>query len=119
MTWTPAMDQIAETMWLDGQSSRDIARRLTDAFRPVSFNAVIGRARRKQWGKGGHGWQQRKGGPREQAPETPERTKTCEYIADEPSADDSCKCGAEVFAGTSWCEAHYGVVFRLKPEGVE
>jgi hypothetical protein len=45
----------------------------------------------------------------------PTSPKPCQYIAGAPSADDSCKCGRHVKAGTSWCPNHYYWVYRETP----
>lgn len=39
------------------------------------------------------------------------QTAKCQYIAGEPSADDSCKCGKPAIEGKSWCPEHYSMVY--------
>lgn len=40
---------------------------------------------------------------------------TCQYIAGEASADDSCKCGAATEYGSPWCPTHYALCWRVAP----
>ncbi|NIA67925.1 hypothetical protein HBA54_04905 [Pelagibius litoralis] len=37
------------------------------------------------------------------------RFKSCQYIAGEPSTDDSCKCGAPTDEGGIYCDQHHGL----------
>lgn len=37
---------------------------------------------------------------------------TCQFIAGEPSRDDSCKCSLATPFLSAWCEKHYRVVYR-------
>ena len=33
--------------------------------------------------------------------------RNCQWIADDPTGDDSCKCGAETIPGKPYCAAHF------------
>ncbi len=35
------------------------------------------------------------------------KSRTCQFIKDEPSADDSCKCGARALSDSAYCEEHH------------
>ena len=37
--------------------------------------------------------------------------RTCQYIAGEPSADDSCKCSLPAVPGGSYCVLHQAVCY--------
>ena len=41
----------------------------------------------------------------------PSTYKTCQWIENEPTADDSCKCGAEAQPGSAYCARHHARCF--------
>lgn len=53
-------------------------------------------------------------GPRIAGP----KGRQCQWIEDEPSGDDACKCLRLTAPGASWCRAHRARVY-LPPEAVE
>lgn len=38
--------------------------------------------------------------------------RTCQYIAGDPTPDDSCKCGRATKGGSAWCDEHRSVVYQ-------
>lgn len=44
---------------------------------------------------------------------------SCQYIAGDPSADDSVKCGKPLRLGSSYCEAHHALCTRKDPRRAE
>jgi len=49
------------------------------------------------------------------APEPPRTSRSkCQWIAGEPTADDSCKCGETALVGKPYCEAHWNRSFTKR-----
>ena len=94
--WTARQATITAT----GESTAPIAQAIRDARRPpqLSARSVITALP----------------GPRIVGP----RERQCQWIAGEPSGDDSCKCLRETAQGVSWCPAHLERIF-LPPEVAE
>ena len=125
-TWTEAMDATLREMWAAGHSVIEIGKALGK-----TKGAIAGRVHRlglelrptpirpKPPGE-------RKATPRrmKKAAETVKLARapvsffrTCQFIEGEPTADDSCKCGAETLPGSAYCQAHFERCWlRVAPE---
>ena len=121
-TWTPERIARLTELWLDGSPASKIGAALG-----LSKNAVVGKAHRLELAKRAspirHCGQQTtrkevvaRATPQSEVsvPLAPPQSEaavarpraTCQWIAGEPSADDACKCGAEVGASRIYCPAH-------------
>ena len=122
--WTPALIGELETLWSEGLSARLIGQRLG-----VSKSAVIGKSQRLGLPRRPPAVVNAKAKERiapkrpKIPPPPPKRVengafspRTCQFIAGEATADDSCKCGAPVYeteAGrSSDCRVHHEICWR-------
>ena len=124
--WSDEQDQTLKRMKADKATNKEIAEAVGK-----SEQAVWGRCNRLgitqqsvEAGNGDHGAleqvrrQRRRNRPkpppingaRKEVPifsrSGPSPYKTCQFIEGEPSADDSCKCGAPTVPGVPYCEEH-------------
>ncbi len=127
ITWTPERISRLTELWADGVSASLIAKEME-----LGKNAVIGKAHRLELPR--RPSPILRNGPAPKTDVIAEATgaearkladdrkpqwllshrmapsahsRTCQFIAGEPSSDDTCKCGEPVRRGSSYCPAHH------------
>ena len=131
MSWTPETVARLSALWNEGHTCRFIADTINREFATsITRNSVIGKARRLELSSrpspirrdpsGDRATRIKRTAQREamksdSRPRTVLRrfhsstlppAKQCQWIEDEPSADDSCKCLGETVPGRSYCGPH-------------
>ena len=118
MAWTREEEAELRKLWDAGWSGGQIAKKTNH-----TKNAVIGKARRLGLAERESPIKRniearrnkQRSEPQLKAPEELAAieplipgppAKSCQWIEGEPSADDSCKCGAPVVPGRSYCAEH-------------
>ena len=124
-TWTEAMDATLREMWAAGHSLTEIGKALGK-----SKGAIAGRAHRLGLETRPTPIRPKAPGERKARPRRMKRAaetvklarapvsffRTCQFIECEPSADDSCKCGAPTMPGSAYCQAHFERCYIPPPQ---
>lgn len=129
--WTPRRTAKLTELWLAGWSARRIAR-----FIGTSANAVVGKSNRLHLPRRANPVDRSRAKakvtrlPLSQAKDRSlgkhrallavfrhggHRFATCQWIAGEPTIDDSCKCGAPTLKGAPYCADHWARAWRPRP----
>ena len=124
MTWTEALKTELARLWHEGLSTAAIARQIGQ-----TKGATIGMAHRmalprrenpvkprqkleanranRAMPKSEPEQESQRPAPAETEPAVLSNSSTCQFIAGDPSPDDSCKCGRPARLGSSYCPEHH------------
>lgn len=119
--WTPERNEKLTALHKSGLTNKQLAEELEtteNRIRKQLSSLGLTRRKPKTWANGSRGRPKEKrdhgsiGLLRDMRPYAElSKTKKCQYIEGEPSADDSCKCGKPAQVGCSECPEHRAICY--------